>query len=517
MTFLGYKNQIDVVLPRILALFDNSKISKTFGIGDRTFWGWKLIDFPNGTFQGAVHGLARLVSFNMLPDYISSASIVNRIVNIIRETDKIIRPDGSTEEAFPYESSYCVTGLVAYDFLSALILLKDRLDEVTFNELTEVVKRLITFLLKNKEEHAIITNHLATVVAALTKWDHIVGSDSSHKINELLKTIYTNQSSEGWYSEYGGADPGYQTLAIYYLADANTFLKSKKLDESLEKSLEFLSYSIHPDGSFGGVYGNRNTRFFYPGGLELLKHKFPICRKILFQMRKSIEEMRVVCLLSMDEQNLIPMFNSYVMAAELIRDNDLKLQDYILPYSDPKTFVKKYSKAGVYFIKTPKGYSWLSLSKGGSFGVYDVESGKSSIDYGSLYEKDGEYYSTQNNCAEIVSETESQLKLKTRISKVNQMLPSPLKFIILRLLNIGPMRIKPLGEIVKKILVHLLVTNKKGSIGYIVRTFNYNSESLLVEEHCSVDSLNRIDAINPYYCIHMASQGYWQVSDDTKV
>ena len=44
-------------LPRVLSLFDNDITSKSFGIGDRKFWAWAIIDFPNGTFQGAAHVL----------------------------------------------------------------------------------------------------------------------------------------------------------------------------------------------------------------------------------------------------------------------------------------------------------------------------------------------------------------------------------------------------------------------------------------------------------------------------
>jgi len=33
-----------------------------------------------------------------------------------------------------------------------------------------------------------------------------------------VQQIYDHQSREGWYEEYGGADPGYQTLCTFYLA-----------------------------------------------------------------------------------------------------------------------------------------------------------------------------------------------------------------------------------------------------------------------------------------------------------
>ena len=51
-------------------------------------------------------------------------SFITRIQSIFAGTKSITRKDGSLEEAFPNEGSYCVTALVAFDFLVTLDLLK---------------------------------------------------------------------------------------------------------------------------------------------------------------------------------------------------------------------------------------------------------------------------------------------------------------------------------------------------------------------------------------------------------
>jgi hypothetical protein len=115
-----YLEYIDANLPRLLALYDNNAASKTYGMGDRFFWSWKLIDFANGTFQGASNGLARLLIHGLLPVNISETSILKRIDSMFRAAARLCRRNGSMEEAFPYESSFCVTALVAYDLLTAV-------------------------------------------------------------------------------------------------------------------------------------------------------------------------------------------------------------------------------------------------------------------------------------------------------------------------------------------------------------------------------------------------------------
>ena len=118
-----YLEQIRRVLPRLLALYDTSSISPTYGQGDRYRWAWKLIDFGNGTFQGAAHGLARLVVSDLLPAELSEAPIMRRIEAMFHGAEVLCRRNGSLEEAFPFESSFCVTALVAFDLLSTVELL----------------------------------------------------------------------------------------------------------------------------------------------------------------------------------------------------------------------------------------------------------------------------------------------------------------------------------------------------------------------------------------------------------
>ena len=70
-----------------------------------------------------------------------------------------------------------------------------------------------------------------------------------------------NQSEEGWYLEYSGADPGYQTHATFYLAVLFTKTRDNDLLDSLKRANLYLSYFIHPDGTIGGEYASRNTSF----------------------------------------------------------------------------------------------------------------------------------------------------------------------------------------------------------------------------------------------------------------
>ena len=115
----------------------------------------------------------------------------------------LTRADGSLEEAFPNEGSYCVTALVAFDSLITIDLISNRMSDLQREECIEIVRPWINFLIQSDETHAIISNHLATAVAALVRWNHLMDDPNALRMAELLlERILSNQSEEGWFREY---------------------------------------------------------------------------------------------------------------------------------------------------------------------------------------------------------------------------------------------------------------------------------------------------------------------------
>lgn len=499
-----YLKQIEMNLPRLLSLYDQSPWSKTYGLGDRQFWSWKLIDFPNATFQGATHGLARLLATNLLPSSLDKKTVIELIFSMINATKKITRSNGSLEEAFPYESSFCVTALVAYDLLKTSELLKNFCDREFHDRIIEVVKPLMGFLTKNNESHAIISNHLATAVAAFCLWKKLVNENTGERATEILEIIFNHQSAEGWLSEYGGADPGYQSLATYYLAEVYRLCPSLRLKELLAKSLAFIKYCIHPDGSLGGIYGSRNTRFYYPAGFEFLSKEFPDAAWIAQKMRDSIQNNRTVTLNCMDAPNLVPMFNAYVWAAEEFSRQGVKMVENFDNFGE-----KYFKEIGLYLKSTPDFYFWLSMRKSGAWGRYDKRENKWQGDFGALWQSpEDDLYTGQEQQAKVEFGVDT-IKMQIPLVCHSQMLPSPMKFLLLRILNLTLMRSSIFSKIIKKFLVKILIQKKQKTIFYGRRCFDLFCRFPLVEDVAEIGWKSQT-SIKPFYAIHMASQGYWQ-------
>ncbi len=512
-----YLQHVHAILPRVLALFDRDPTSTLYGCGDRLFWGWKLIDFANGTMQGLAHGLAQLLAADLLPEGMSGESILDRIDSMIHAAGRIRRRDGSMEEAFPHEGSYCVTALVAWDVLRTVDLLKARLDPRDRQRYLDIVAPMIRFVKTHEEQHAFISNHLATAVAACYRWAALTGDDDATRTGETtLGRILEQQHEEGWYREYQGADPGYQSLCTVYLADAQNVRPDDALRESLRQSLRFLWYFAHPDGSFGGAYGSRGTRFYFPSGVASLSEEIPQAAALSVYLQKSIAANRCVTLAAMDTAGLPPMFNSYCHAAALFAQATRAEPPLPLPCTETAPLRKHFDQAGLLIDRGENHYTIISLHKGGV--VYHFRHGQAArIDPGVVVQnRRGKRFSTQSLCPTSPVEIDDDtLTITASLREMHRMVPSPGKFAILRLMCLSVMRSTRLREWIKRFLVKLMITGDRELRAENVRTIHLGPELTIHDELCSqADQLTRLDVDKPFSSIHMASQGYWQRQDD---
>ncbi len=486
-------------------------------MGDRYYWAWGLIDFGNGTFQGAANGLSLLWKSGLWPHCTSQPVFMERIDAMFQGTKKLIRHDGSLEEAFPHEGSYCVTALTAFDLLCALNLMSEEIEKNMQADWMEIVRPMIGFLIHADETHGLISNHLATVVAALTRWHSLTGDEQSLvKADELLQRILGHQSEEGWFVEYQGADPGYQSLCTYYLADAHRIRPEWGLGAALERSVRFLWHFAHPDGSFGGLYGSRCTRFYNPAGIEALAPESPEALALADYMAKSIENNRVVTLSSIDEPNLIPWFNAYCWAAVLYEQRKAgdksKLQ---VPCMQSTVKRNHFVQAGLLIDQGLKHYTIINTHKGGV--VYHFQQGKRVVQDAGVVVRDkkGLAASTQGCCSDNPVQVNGDiLTIQASFQAMPRRLPTPFQFMALRLLCLTVFRSRTLREWVKQILVKLLITGNKVLPGKNTRTITMGSALTIRDQTDLPSGFQKIENPGPFVAIHMASQGYWQVQDE---
>ncbi len=495
-----YKQILSENLSRLLNLYNLDKFSTTYGIGDREYWGWKTKDFANATMQGGVHSLAIAIKLELFTAE-EKRKVLDVIDSVINATSNITYSNGSMEEAYPAENSFCVTALVAFDILSALNYLQD---EIIIDKYFDIIRPLINFITVNNEEHAVISNHLATAVAAIALWNKLTESDNCHA-NELLAIIYKQQSSEGWYREYDGADPAYQTLCTYYLYCAYEITQDKKLLKSLEKSARFLKHFIHPDGSIGGLYGSRNTEVFYPAGIISLAEKiddFALMAKYLEPKEQHILPQEI------DIGNFIPLLNSYAVAAINFEQSKAAIKKCKLKAFWQCEDEKDFQGAGLFLHSNKHYFAVINYKKGGTIKIFDKNSKQ-------VFEDGGLFGVLNNNKKFSTQAFENNINFDDFIIKTDFYLsgedyPTPLKFIILRALSLTIFKSVFLGNLFKKIIVKKLMTGKNKIDGHVIRKFTFEEDRLLIEEKIQQPKNTKwIKHLGKSKAIHMASSGYF--------
>jgi hypothetical protein len=514
----AYIAEIRANLPRLLSLIDGDPTSKSFGVADRYYWAWGLIDFGNATFQGMAHGMARLWKHGLWPYPTSQEKFLDRIDALFVGAASLTRSDGSLEEAFPNEGSYCVTALVAFDLLVTLDLLDEQISNQKRSQWRNVIQALVGYLVRADETHAVISNHLATAVAALVRWHRLTGDEApALRARQLMDRILDHQSEEGWFCEYQGADPGYQSLCTYYLADVHQLRPDWNLHGPLQKSIRFLWHFAHPDGSFGGVYGSRYTRFYYPAGFLALAGEIPEAAVLANFMEQSIGRRSVVTLSSMDEPNLVPAFNAYCWAAAMSMqryDSD-PAANMALPSLVAEPFRVEYPKAGLLVDRGPEHYTIISTTKGGA--VYHYVNGVATIINAGVVVKsrNGEFGSSHGSSRAEHDRSANVITIASEIVPMPKQLPKPWQFMLLRLMGLTVFRFPAFREWVKRRLVRLLITGGKSWPVGSRRTIKLGRD-LEVQDHLSRHSGYEIlHGISSFVPIHMASQGYWQLQDES--
>ncbi len=362
------------------------------------------------------------------------------------------------------------------------------------------------------KQHSLISNHLAGAALGLFKAGEFFQENRYlNKAHFLLNLVLKNQSPEGWFPEYGGADPGYQTLCMHYLAQIYKIERTPELRQAFIKSLEFLKHFAHPDGTFGGEYGSRRTEIYYPGGIALLAGDFPDAASLHQFMLSSIESRLTITPADVDMGNSAPLLNSYILALDVEKSASLSL-DLPINHTD---VIKDFPFSGLAVRSTKNFYLILGSSNGGVLKIYDKKSRAVVFDdcgaLGvNLNRKKITTQSTQLNNA--LRTEKNELECESFFYPIRDDLPNPLNYLVLRLMNLSVMRIGFLNEIIKKIMVSVLVKNNKRV--NLIRTRRIKLKPQCIEitdtfKKLSNDQLAELSQGFKFTSIHMASARYF--------
>ena len=259
-------------IPRLLQLIDANPYSPTYGCFDRAFWHYRTMDFPCGMSQEFVLPLALVYARDYPGNRYRGLERIRELVEAsVRYMISSSHRDGTCDDYFPYERAMGALVFSLYAATEAYQVLRMADDEV----LDLFLKRARH--LEKVNETGRLANHQALAALAAYNVHLITDDDRARRLAEdrVELTLSWQHPEEGWFREYDGADPGYHTCTIAFLAKLQQKMSSRgrpstSLVDPLTRAVDFAWHFMHPDGSYGGEYGSRNTYHFYPHGFELM-------------------------------------------------------------------------------------------------------------------------------------------------------------------------------------------------------------------------------------------------------
>ena len=510
-----YEKEILRQAPRVLSLMDREEYSVTRGCCDRTYWAWKFVDFPGARFQEALCVLSFLFSGDVLDsEFKKNEKLFRWICSGMEYWCDIQYADGSFDEAYPFERSLAATAFTSFYIGEALVFIEHDISGSLKSRMRQTLARAGTWLIHNDEAHGFLSNHLAAAAAALHHIYLVTGEERYEKrCQYFLQKIFDHQSAEGWYEEYGGADPGYQTHGSFYLVRLWQLIQSKELAESLGRSMTWLAYFIHPDGSIGGEYASRNTQTYYPAAFEMFAPFHSAAAWIAHTMRPSVCSGSAAGLLTIDRYNYFPFLNNLVFA---YRGYGEAPADLTIP-GEPKieSGHKWFSQAGILRVRRDGYDAIVGTAKGGVLKIFDrARNALLYSDCGYLGRlQGGKVISSQYfDHGRAVTVTSEQVEIHGSFCEVSRPVMNPYTFLGFRIFTLSLGRLSRIGKWLKGWLVKVLIYRKSKVKLDFTRTIRFEKEKITVCDELKGEDGQRLESLHwgeVFSTIHMGSSRYF--------
>lgn len=501
-----YSDEALRFLPRLFQMVDRNLYSPTYGSFDRSFWHYRTMDFPCGMYQEFVLPLA-LAYAHPFPD--SPFFAVERVRELalagVDYARRSAHPDGTCDDYFPYERALGALVFSLYACTETALVLNEKRPEWL-----EFFARRADHLCHHNETGQ-LTNHQALAALALYNTFILTGEQRFRVASsEFVDIVRSWQSDEGWFQEYEGADPGYHTCTIAFLAKLYKKNGDPELLKLMNPAVDFAWHFMHPDGSYAGEYGSRNTYHFYPHGFEVMAEHNQRAAQIADQF------------LNYALPNRSRYFNDDDrMCAHYLYD---WMQSYLdfsqvrsqKPLNAREPFQKYFEKARMYVELTPSYHAVLNLSKGGVLKVTN--------EHGPLYSDTGLIGRTDDDqviVSHIVDNYEVKADLEARrFSSQGQMckrkhkLATPLTQIAFRMVNLTLGRFAP--NLLRALLQKVLITGKRRTDYRFRREFEFKPGEIKItnylEKPAEAPGLKSLHLASDATSIYVANSNVFQRS-----
>lgn len=510
-----YLSQVLQCTPHILSNLDRDPLSPSYGSFDRKYWGWKFKDFSDATLQCAVMPLMRVWQIQHSDNpYYGSLALKQWIHAAMDYLVKIQHPDGSFDQCYPNERA---VGVV-YDVFEAMVLYHEGLLQLASEERRQwfrvKMRKAAEFALHHVENHGMIANHFAHYAYISFLMGRFFGEREFELLAEswLRKTL-SLQDEEGWFLEYVGADPGYETRNLHYLTKIYQEFSNPSLREPIQNSIQkFLVYCVHPDGTLGGEYGSRNTMLCYPAPFERMSSEIPEAMAISRSLRMSLQRSDTQKLHALDLDNMLRLANSYL---EAYVQPEATGPESVLPCHQ-NSLHKIFRRAGIYIETTADFYLIVNLAKGGVYKMYAKNPARlilSNTGYAADRLRGPRICSNFDQSSPDWTCDANEIQLTGKFYQTLQENVSVWQFLVLRLLAVSFLRLDWLAIRFRRYIASRLFLRKVPHQMQLMRRFIVENDCILIQDRITnISGIRSLLTTTHSTPTHMASSKYFSLS-----
>ena len=349
-------------LPRMLSQIDRNPHSPTYGCCCRNHWHYRIEDIPNSQLQEVVLTLAGAYRLRgAWNPWAGSPQLLRWIESVLLYWTKIQRPSGCFDEVYRGQDSYAATAFSTYCSTEATLQLREELDASVVAAVSKAAGRAVAWLGRTQE--VLANNQVAGAAGAALNTAELTGNAQHTQVaREAVDYLVSRQTEEGWFNEYGGADIGYSTLTVDYLARIWKKTGWEEAHTMATRLVDFLTYFVHRDGTAGGVHGSRKTEYVIPHGLELLAATHAPARDLGTVLMRSLAERPDRSVLNrLDDRYLCYLSGFFMLAAADAEPREAV--DVSLPASNPHN--RYFTESGLWSIANARYHLVANLRKGG--------------------------------------------------------------------------------------------------------------------------------------------------------
>ncbi|MBI4278970.1 MAG: hypothetical protein HY660_10980 [Armatimonadetes bacterium] len=465
--------------PRLLGLLNRNSCSATYGCFDRNYWHYRVVDTPSARCQEAVLTLALL---HRIPgtDYTGREPLLRWVGAGLRYWLTIQRPDGSFDEWYPNESSFVATAFTTYAISeTALLLGTGALED--WPSLERGLVRAGRWLLAGGEARAL--NQVAGSAVALYNVGLLTGDRRFEEgASERVHALRRLQSGEGWLAEYGGADLGYLSLAVAYLAKLYRKSRWPHAAQVAGAGMGFLEMFLHRDLTAGGDYGSRLTEYLIPDGFEILAPEGEAARTLRAFARAMVAHGKGVTVAWLDDRYLC--YNAYnLLEAFCYGETAVAGEAPAASAVSAAAAFRSFPDAGIAVVKGPRCEVVVNTHRGGAFKC--VFSGGVTIgDAGAVAlspRREILYAGIWQPSAECTVRPD-QVLVKGVLARVRETPLVPWRNVLLRMFQLTLGRVRGISVRVKNLLRDLLIMPRTHSAASYERSIRLGADALVVED-----------------------------------